>query len=64
MDEILYTVKEIAEKLKVHPKTVQGYIRSGELKALKIGKDWRVPKKVFQKWLMEKLGESDGVDLI
>ncbi len=37
-----YSVDEIAELLKIHPKTIQRYIREGRLKANKIGKSWRV----------------------
>ena len=36
------TVPEVAERLKVHPKTVLGWIRSGELKAVRVGKSWRL----------------------
>ena len=37
-----YSVDEIAELLKIHPKTIQRYIREGRLKANKVGKSWRV----------------------
>lgn len=37
-----YSVDEIAEMLKIHPKTIQRYIREGKLKASKVGKSWRV----------------------
>lgn len=36
------TVPEVAKRLKVHPKTVLGWIRSGELKAVRVGKSWRL----------------------
>lgn len=42
MIEKYYTVDEIADLLKIHPKTVQRYIREGKLKASKVGKSWRV----------------------
>lgn len=42
MDEKYYTVDEISEMLKMHPKTIQRYIREGKLRAAKIGKGWRV----------------------
>lgn len=42
MDERFYTVDEISEMLKMHPKTIQRYIREGRLRATKIGKSWRV----------------------
>jgi excisionase family DNA binding protein len=42
MIEKYYTVDEIAELLKIHPKTIQRYIREGRLIANKVGKSWRV----------------------
>jgi excisionase family DNA binding protein len=42
MKEKYYTVDEIAELIKIHPKTIQRYIREGRLKATKVGKSWRV----------------------
>lgn len=42
MSEKYYTVDQIAEILKIHPKTIQRYIREGKLKAVKMGKSWRV----------------------
>lgn len=42
MNDKYYTVDEIAEMIKIHPKTVQRYIREGRLKASKVGKSWRV----------------------
>ena len=38
----LYTIKELTEILKVTQRTVYNYIKSGHLKAVKIGKYWRV----------------------
>lgn len=38
----LYTIDEIAEILKVTQRTIYNYIKSGSLKAVKIGKYWRV----------------------
>lgn len=42
MQEKFYTVDEIAEMVKIHPKTIQRYIREGKLKASKVGKSWRI----------------------
>ena len=42
MIEDYYTVEQISSLLKIHPKTVQRYIREGKLRATKIGKGWRV----------------------
>lgn len=42
MEERYFTVEEIGEMLKMHPKTIQRYIREGKLRAVKYGKAWRV----------------------
>ena len=42
MEEKFFTVEEIGEMLKMHPKTIQRYIREGKLRAVKYGKAWRV----------------------
>jgi excisionase family DNA binding protein len=38
----LMTIAEVANMLKVTPRTVGGWIRSGDLRAVKAGKDWRI----------------------
>jgi len=42
MYEKYYSVDQIAALLKMHPKTIQRYIRECRLKANKLGKNWRV----------------------
>ena len=42
MQETYYTVEQISDLLQMHPKTVQRYIREGRLRAVKVGKGWRV----------------------
>jgi excisionase family DNA binding protein len=52
----LYTVERVAELLNLHVKTVRGYVRSGRLKARRIGKQYRIPR--------EDLEEFTGTSLI
>lgn len=42
MSDQYYTVEQISDMLEMHPKTIQRYIREGRLRAVKIGKGWRV----------------------
>ena len=42
MSDTLYTVEHVAERLKLHPKTVLRMIRDGRLKAARIGKAYRI----------------------
>ena len=38
----MYSVDEVADLLGLHVRTVRGYIRSGRLKAVRIGKQYRI----------------------
>ncbi|MFI6230354.1 helix-turn-helix domain-containing protein [Micromonospora echinospora] len=42
MSEELYSVEQVAERLGLHVRTVRGYIRSGRLRAVRIGKQYRI----------------------
>ncbi|HAQ55821.1 MAG TPA: hypothetical protein DCR44_00180 [Acholeplasmatales bacterium] len=47
----LYTIDEITVVLKVTQRTVYNYINSGGLKAVKIGKYWRVKHADLQSFI-------------
>ena len=38
----LYSVEQVAERLGLHVKTVRNYVREGRLKAVRIGKQYRI----------------------
>jgi len=42
MDESLYSVEQVAERLGLHVKTVRNYVKEGRLKAVRIGKSYRI----------------------
>ncbi|MFI0484293.1 helix-turn-helix domain-containing protein [Actinomadura sp. 9N215] len=42
MAEKMYSVEEVAGLLGLHVRTVRGYIRGGRLKAVRIGKQYRI----------------------
>ncbi|MFI4964301.1 MAG: helix-turn-helix domain-containing protein [Caulobacterales bacterium] len=42
MSEEVYTVEQFAERLKLHRKTVLRFIRDGRLRAVKVGKSYRI----------------------
>ncbi len=56
------TVKEVAEDLRVHPRTVLRWIKDG-LPALNIGSaqrpDWRIEPPVLREWL-ERRQQGSG----
>jgi excisionase family DNA binding protein len=41
----LYSLEQIAERLGLNVRTVRGYVRSGRLKAVRIGKQYRVTRE-------------------
>jgi excisionase family DNA binding protein len=46
-----YTAEELAEILKVNIMTIYRYIKAGKLEAYKFGKEFRIDKKVWEKFL-------------
>lgn len=50
-DEEVYTTEEVAEKLRVTPKTVREWIQRGELKAIDAGQGYRIFKSDYEAFL-------------
>lgn len=48
LTETFYTVQEAADLLKVHYQTVRNWIRNGEIRAVKIGRSYRIPKSQIE----------------
>ena len=46
----LYTIDRVAELLNLHVKTVRGYVRSGRLKAKRIGKQYRITRQDLEEF--------------
>jgi excisionase family DNA binding protein len=63
--QLAYTPAEAAKLCAVHPETVRRWIRSGDLPALSIGRDWRISKvELARFWRSRGGGElfpGDGV---
>jgi len=53
----LYEVEDLVAMLKVSRITVQGYLRSGRIKGVKIGKRWHVTEKNLKDFLS---GDTQG----
>ncbi|MFD3519195.1 helix-turn-helix domain-containing protein [Streptomyces sp. NPDC058653] len=47
-DRELYSVGEVAERLGLHVRTVRNYVRDGRLKAVRIGKQYRISRADFE----------------
>ena len=56
MDRI-YSVEEVSEILQVHIDTVRRYIKSGALRAAKIGKAYRVQESDLQAFIEARIKE-------
>lgn len=50
----MLTIKEVAEYLSVHEKTIYRLVKSGELPALRVGGQWRFEKKVLDAWIQNR----------
>ena len=49
--EKVYTLEELTELLQVTRRTLYNYVKSGKLKAVKIGKEWRVTEAALEAFL-------------
>lgn len=52
-NEIL-TVNDIAEMLYIGKNTVYALLQSGDLKAFRIGKSWRVPRENLNQFIINR----------
>jgi excisionase family DNA binding protein len=48
------TVEELAERLKVNPRTIQRIIQRKELPAIRVGRQWRFRREWVSEWLNTK----------
>ena len=46
-----YTVEEVAQILKVHPRTVYRMLDRGELKGFKVGTVWRISQPTLEAFM-------------
>ena len=52
-------VEDIARELDLHVNTVRGWIRDGKLKATKVGRDYRIKREDYEKFLQERTTHDD-----
>ncbi|MFC1647796.1 helix-turn-helix domain-containing protein [Patescibacteria group bacterium] len=59
----LLTTEQVAELLQVHPFTVLKYIKTGKLKAIKLGRVWRIRESNVERFLEERsMASKEPVD--
>ena len=53
------TVEQIAQDLQVHPTTVREWIRNKKLKAAKFGRDYRIKREDYERFIEEHYNTDD-----
>lgn len=61
MSKKLYSAEEVADKLGLHVRTVRGYVRDGRLKAVRIGKQYRIAQEDLEELLGAPVTEEPPV---
>jgi len=56
MPSIVLSVKQVADRLGVSIRTVYKHVKSGNLKAVKIGYLWRIREEDFEEFIRPKGG--------
>lgn len=60
MDSIVYTPSEVSKLLRIRLATVYQLIKNGEIPAIRIGKNYKIPKDAFNQWLtMRTVGQME-----
>jgi excisionase family DNA binding protein len=57
----LYSVEQVAELLDLHVRTVRAYVREGRLKAMRIGKQYRIARADLEELLGRPVSEPSAV---
>jgi excisionase family DNA binding protein len=63
MTETLLTAAEVADQLRVSTMTIYRLIRSGELPAVRVGRNYRVRTGDLERYLDEQVVDPASVDL-
>ena len=50
----MLTLYEVAKRLNLHSNTIYSYVRSGELKAIKFKRVYRVEERELEKFIKDK----------
>ncbi|SMF25504.1 helix-turn-helix domain-containing protein [Desulfovibrio gilichinskyi] len=51
----LYTVREIADTLRIHSRTAYRLIQEGKIRGIKVGSQWRVPESSLLEYIESAL---------
>lgn len=53
-----FTTAELAKKLKMNVQVITRKVQAGEIRAFKIGKDWRIPESAVHEWLERHVNDG------
>lgn len=53
--EIVYSVNEVARIFRLTPRAIRALIRGGELPAIRLGRDYRIPKPIIDAYFANPL---------
>jgi excisionase family DNA binding protein len=67
MDEQLYDIQGLAERLRCSPATAYKMVRSNDIRCARVGNRYRIPKSAVEEFLRgggsgEKSGESEHTE--
>jgi excisionase family DNA binding protein len=54
MEEKIYTVEEVASKLRVDARTVRKWIRNGDLAAIDVGREYRIRSTALDEFIRRR----------
>lgn len=54
------TVPQVSAELKIHPATVRIWIKTGRLRAVRVGREWRVRRSEVDRTLMSDASPAYG----
>jgi excisionase family DNA binding protein len=50
---MVLTVREVSERLRVHPTTIYRLLRLNQIPAFRVGSDWRFSTEMIDRWMSE-----------
>lgn len=60
MAQELYSVEQVADRLGLHVRTIRNYVRDGRLKAVRIGKQYRISREDLEAFAGTSAAASDA----
>jgi excisionase family DNA binding protein len=62
MAQELFSVEQVADRLGLHVRTIRNYVRDGRLKAVRIGKQYRIAREDLEAFTGTSAGFEPGDD--